>query len=77
VASPKFFAIYIEDLAKIIDETGLGIQVEISKINIMMYADDVIVVAITRDNLPKQQDVVGQFGDENGIKFNQLNLILF
>ncbi len=71
VASPKLFSIYIEELANRIENTMLGIPVYHTIINIMMYADDIILVATNKDELQKQLNVVGHLGIEYGIKFNQ------
>ena len=77
--SPKLFAIYIEDLAAKLDSTGIGIKVTSSVINVMMYADDIILVATSKQELQRLLDITGLFGVERGIKFNPLKceLIIF
>jgi hypothetical protein len=79
VASPKLFSIYIEDLADSIDELRIGIKVDKTIINLMMYADDIIVVSSTKADLQIQLNAIGKYGIEHGIKFNQLKceLLIF
>ena len=70
VLSPKLFSIYIEDLVDTVESVGGGVKIINSCINILMYADDIIVMSTTRAELQKQLDKVGEYGHEHGIKFN-------
>jgi hypothetical protein len=43
--SPRLFAIYIEKVTEVIDESGLGIEVGTLKKIILLYADDIVLLA--------------------------------
>ena len=43
--SPRFFAIYIDDLSTILDKLGVGCYVRDLLINHLMYADDMVLIA--------------------------------
>ena len=66
-------------MADSIDELRIGIKVDKAIINLMMYADDIIVVSPTKVGLQKQLNAIGKYGIEHGIKFNQLKceLLIF
>jgi hypothetical protein len=69
-ASPKLFAIFIEDVVTSVDNTSAGIQINNTTINKMMYADDIIVVATNKKAIQETLNCVGMYGTEHGIKFN-------
>ena len=70
VASLKLFAIFIEDVVTSVDNTSAGIQIKNTTINIMMYADDIIVVATNKKAIQETLKCVGMYETEHGIKFN-------
>ena len=43
--SPTLFSIFIDDLVREINELGLGINVGDAKISLLLYADDIVMVA--------------------------------
>ncbi len=45
ILSPTLFSIYINDLAKAIKELDCGIVMENSKLNILLFADDIALIA--------------------------------
>ena len=50
--SPTLFAIFINDLAKEIKESGIGIQIEENLfINILLYADDIVLLTSSENDL--------------------------
>ena len=54
VLSPILFSIYINGLAKEIENTGIGINILGRKIAILMYADDIVIVADTAEDLQRE-----------------------
>jgi hypothetical protein len=60
VASPKLFSIYIEDIVKEIRKNKAGIKIKNSIIDIIMFADDINVVATTNHDL---QSILGEHSE--------------
>lgn len=77
--SPRLFSIYIEELAELIEKSPYGIRVGGLKIDIILYADDVILLSNTALDLQKMLDITSQFGLNHEIKFNvnKTNIIVF
>jgi len=69
-ASPTLYKLYGETLAWLIDQLNIGVTVGSMKINILMYADDIIIVADNRLDAQKMLDTVTDFGHEFKVKFN-------
>jgi len=53
VLSPKFFALYIDDVIKVIQRSNIGCMIGIIKVNIFLFADDIIMLAPSVDALQK------------------------
>ena len=59
--SPKLFSIYVEDLLEALDMIDGGLMVTNTKFNVLMYADDIIVMSTTKSQLQLQLDRVGEY----------------
>ena len=59
--SPVLFNCFINELAKKLRDTNMGLQVEDKLINALLYADDVVLMAETPEHLQKLIDVVDDF----------------
>jgi hypothetical protein len=68
--SPRLFAIYIQDLEPILDSTGIGVVIGDMKINLLLYADDIVLVSQTKREMQHLIDTVEEFGALREIKFN-------
>ena len=51
--SPMLFNIFLNDLATEINSLGLGIKIGNLKLSILMYADDIVLLSDTAENLQK------------------------
>jgi hypothetical protein len=69
-ASPTLYKLYGETLAWLIDQLNIGVSVGNMKINILMYADDIILVADNKLDAQKLLDTVTSFGHDFKVKFN-------
>ena len=49
--SPLLFNLYVNDLHKAIADTGKGIMIDDMKISMLMYADDVVLMAESENDL--------------------------
>ena len=70
ILSPKLYNIYSEKLISIVKDLGVGILILSLIIGIIMYADDLTLIADNEVDLQKQIDVIGEQGELDDIKFN-------
>ena len=57
--SPTLFAIYINDLAKEIKESGIGIDVDEGLlVSVLLYADDIVLLADSEADLQSLLNIV-------------------
>jgi hypothetical protein len=68
--SPRLFALYIEHVVKVLDDSGYGINIGQMVINILLYADDIILFANNKVEMQKMINIVESFGNGLEIKFN-------
>ena len=71
VLSPLLFSLYTEELATRIRNMDKGIKVGNSNLGILLYADDVVLIADDRDRLQEMLDVVDGYGKEFSLSFNR------
>ncbi|RNA16439.1 RNA-directed DNA polymerase from mobile element jockey-like, partial [Brachionus plicatilis] len=70
VASPKLFSIYLEPILKKLAECDEGIKVGDIKLDILAYADDILLMNTTKNGLQKQLEIIEEIGMKMDIKFN-------
>jgi hypothetical protein len=68
--SPFLFAIYFNDMITEIANLNVGALLANSLINILVYADDIMLVAGSRLDLQKMLDVITNYGNNYEVKFN-------
>lgn len=68
--SSLLFSLYINDLVELIDNTEMGVNINSIIVNVLLYADDVVLIAKDRYSMQKLLTVVENFGKSNYIKFN-------
>ncbi len=56
VLSPTFFSLFINDLAAGIKSTGIGVPFRDTKLSILLYADDVLLLAESEKDLQDLMD---------------------
>ena len=56
--SPTLFSIYINDLAKVLKESGIGIDVNGYKVCVLLYADDLVLLADNEKDLQTLLDLM-------------------
>ena len=59
--SPKIFSVYINDLATELNSMNLGIQVDDTFVNILLYADDIVILAESEQNLQTMMDHIHEW----------------
>jgi hypothetical protein len=68
--SPRLFAIYIEELIKNIETKQLGVKLGRISVDLILYADDIVLLSDSKSKIQKMLDITGDFGRANEIKFN-------
>lgn len=68
--SPKLFSIYIEELIDKIEGLEEGVEYEGGILDIICYADDILIMSNTKQGLQRQLKVIEQYGKMMGIKYN-------
>ena len=53
ILRPPFFSIYVDGLFKILEDSGLGCFIDGFCVNSLMYADDLIIIAVTISDLKR------------------------
>ena len=69
-ASAYLFTIYVDNLIDKIERSGSGMNIGNLKIEILLYADDIILLSQSKQEMQTLLDNVSSFGKENYIKFN-------
>lgn len=68
--SPRLFSLYIEDLIPKIESINTGAKLIHSKVDIILYADDILLLSNELTGLQKMLIVTEEYGNEFEIKFN-------
>lgn len=68
--SPSLFSIYMEDLIKEIEILDEGAEAYGLKVDILLYADDIVLVSNTKEGLQKMLDVTQKYGNTVEVKYN-------
>ena len=74
--SPTLFAIYIEDLIEEIEKEKLGPFINEIGVDLILYADDILLIGSTDKDIQVKIGIVEQFGHKNEIKFNPVKTFL-
>ena len=77
ILSPRFFAVYVDDLSKQFIDVRSGCLIEHQCINHVMYADHICLLAPSALGLQKLLDVCYNFSQCNDIVFNSLKVSLY
>ena len=77
--SPTLFSLYVNDLAMEHNILNLGIPLDNEKICILMYADDIVILAGSEDDLQQLLDTVNRWCPEWRMQINssKTNIIHF
>ena len=61
-ASPRLFDIYIKPMITELEKLQMGVEIGKLKCEVIMYADDILLLANNDDQMQQLLDVVEQFG---------------
>jgi hypothetical protein len=68
--SPRLFTIYIEEVIAEIESLNYGIKIGSISIDIILYADDILLLTDDKNKLRHMLNILTKFGETNEIKFN-------
>ena len=61
VMSPTLYSMYINDLATCIKDLNCGVTIDDMKVSILLYADDIVLIASEEESLQKMLDFVAEW----------------
>ncbi len=70
VLSPRLFSIYMDELILKISQARLGIRVGRLSLDIIGYADDVLIISNIKKNIQTMLNIVDDYSNEHEIKVN-------
>ena len=70
VESPWVYANFIDGLAKALKARGLGVSIAGRRIGLLMYADDIVMLAATQRELELMNKVASRFAQRHRFQFN-------
>ena len=69
--SPTLFGMYIDEVSDYIDREGdRGAQLARTWIPLLLYADDIVLIAESPNGMQRQLDVLQKFAEESGLSVN-------
>ena len=70
ILSPYLFCVYVDDLSFELNKLPIGCMLGESKINHLMYADDLVLISPTAKGLVKLLNICNEFGVTHDIRYN-------
>ena len=70
ILSPTLFNLYTEELATRLRRMNAGVSVGNDKVCALLYADDVVVMSESAEELQSLFDIVGGYGRDFGVEFS-------
>jgi hypothetical protein len=70
VESPWIYSIFIDGLAKALKRAGYGIMIAGRRVPLLMYADDVVLLASTQSELKAMMTIASDFARRNRFEYN-------
>lgn len=71
VLSPYLYAVFINGLAEVLCRAGLGVQIYGCRTPILLYADDIVLLAANATELQQMLEVVAEYARTWRFEFNQ------
>ncbi|CAF1093555.1 unnamed protein product, partial [Brachionus calyciflorus] len=68
--SPLLFSIYLDELIDWLENVDIGVMFIDTIINCILFADDILVLADSEEDLNKLLEIVELYGQQNDLKFN-------
>ena len=72
INSPDFFSCYVDPLIKSIRDLKIGCHIGSLCLSLLLFADDICLIAPTRTALQRMIDLCSTYCQKNGLSFNPL-----
>ena len=66
--SPTLFSVYINDLAQEINNLGCGVQIDEDMISTLLYADDIVLISPSAENIQSMLNVMDTWCKNGGYR---------
>ena len=70
ILSPLLFDIFINDLRDVVDQLGKGVKLGNSRVSILFFADDIVLLADSKKGLEEMLQAVFDYSLKWRVKFN-------
>ena len=70
ILSPTLFAMFMEELTQRMKKLDVGLKILTDKISILLFADDIVLIATSEDELQRLLDEVERFASDSETKFS-------
>ena len=70
ILSPTLFSILMSDLAEMLSSANLGVELSSKLINCLLFADDIVLMGTSDEELQSLLDITAKFAEKWGMKFN-------
>src|SRR3954447_6023833 len=70
VMSPILFSLFINGLAREINDVGEGVEIGGRQVRLLMYADDIVLLADSPEDLQRMLDVVTAYSTQWRFRLN-------
>ena len=70
ILSPTLFSIFLNDLATTIKDSGLGVNYYNNLVNILLYADDILLMAENPEDLQSLLNIVSDWCEKWRLSIN-------
>ena len=79
ILSPLLFVLFINDLRDVVDQLGKGVQLGNGRVSILFFADDIVLLAESKEDLEEMLQAVFAYSLKWRLKFNydKCNVIRF
>ena len=70
IMSPTLFNLYIEELSVRIRKAKIGVQIGNRKLGCLGYADDIVLLSESKEDMDRLLDITDEYGREWGVRFS-------
>ena len=70
ILSPLLFGLYTEELSVRVNKCNKGVRVGDSRLNVLLYADDIVVMSESSEDLQEVLNVVAGYGNDFNVSFS-------
>ena len=77
VLSPLLFNVYVDELSDCLNKSGIGVSINGTIINHMLYADDICIISLSSAGLQQLLNICSGYSEFHDLTFNSIRSGLF